>query len=169
MALLHIMGYLATHYSSCGEYIKDKSKRNKYNRYLDLSVVHFNHMQRSVEEATREKKLIEAICSDKNGYDIPLYVRNWNELKPDMNCENFQNKARIWRKNACIEIINNSSDTSSHALAKDALPSTSNYIVTAHHEMDHVETILMKLVRGTHISRLSPVSCFFPVLVLDFP
>lgn len=60
---------------------------------------------------------------------------------------NFQNNARNWRREESLKIIQpNFNETSSH-----------RFIATAHNSEDQSETILLKLLRGTHISHLQGV------------
>lgn len=64
----------------------------------------------------------------------------------------FQAKARDWRRNECMKIINEKKKISNINNNKQEF-----YISTAHHENDQLETLMLKFLRGVHISNLSPV------------
>ena len=146
---------------------------------LLVSVVHFSHNKRSVVEMEKELKLVK---DWSDFYKISFYHR---ELKRHQNnCElessdntihmskikdGFQNYARNWRRNECMKIIQEIHfDKHKHNQSKNKNQSQSQYqnneidycIVTGHHEDDQIEGLLMKLLRGTHISRLTPVCNF---------
>jgi tRNA(Ile)-lysidine synthase len=57
----------------------------------------------------------------------------------------FQEAARDWRRSLSLEIVASVDNPSG------------KYFVTAHHCEDQIETILLKFLRGTFISHLSPV------------
>lgn len=59
----------------------------------------------------------------------------------------FQEFARKWRQQECESIINKLRNTKN----------THYCVLMAHHADDQVETLLLKLLRGVHISNLSPV------------
>jgi tRNA(Ile)-lysidine synthase TilS/MesJ len=67
----------------------------------------------------------------------------------------FQAKAREWRRNECIKIINKKKQIANNFNNKQEF-----YISTAHHENDQLETLMLKFLRGAHISNLSPVLDF---------
>ena len=62
---------------------------------------------------------------------------------------NFQNNARNWRREESLKIIQSNYNESS----------THRFIATAHNSEDQTETILLKLLRGAHISHLQGVCC----------
>lgn len=62
------------------------------------------------------------------------------------NRSNFQDKARIWRKAESLALLNSFNNP------------YGRFISTAHHRDDQLETIVMKLLRGTFIANIRGVS-----------
>lgn len=98
-----------------------------YHEKLNIAVVHFNHNIR--QESIKEADMVSKYCMEKN---IPF---NYIELSFS-DSSNFQNKARTLRYNH---------------LKKIAQRYKTPYILTAHHLDDLLETILMKLTRGSNL------------------
>ncbi len=121
---------------------------------LQIQVVHFNHRQRSEDEAFRESHLVRTACEKAN---IPFFYRTWPGKSPplDLNVSHcgFQEKARFWRRTECLHIIKQECKHSHQTGNNNPLWC----IVTAHHRDDRLETVLMKLLRGSHLSGLAPV------------
>jgi tRNA(Ile)-lysidine synthase TilS/MesJ len=66
----------------------------------------------------------------------------------------FQARARGWRRsiyNKILESKKQVSTTGTHS---------NTYIMTAHHADDQMESFLLKLLRGVHISHMHPVIMF---------
>lgn len=118
-----------------------------------LHVVNFNHKMR--EESDSEGIFVKSLA---NQYSIPFYSQDIpfkyrNEV-------GLQQNARLWRREACQQIVddirkskltNELNDTNTSVEKKNI------YIATAHHADDQIETILLKVFRGCHISRISPM------------
>jgi len=69
----------------------------------------------------------------------------------------LQNMARKWRRKECLDIIK--------SIENDNYQS---YVATAHHKDDQIETLLLKLFRGVHISNFQPVGyCVSQILGLS--
>lgn len=98
---------------------------------LKLGVVHVNHQLRleSVEEAVHLKNY----CQKQS---IPYYSKEWNASEKEKNTEA---RARKFRYDFFAEIME-----------------LENYptLLTAHHSDDQVETVLMKLIRGSALPNL---------------
>ena len=62
----------------------------------------------------------------------------------------FQDLARNWRRKESLKLADKICSLNSQQVNKV-------YIATAHQQEDQVETILMKLLRGVHLSKLQQV------------
>ncbi|NLB85036.1 MAG: tRNA lysidine(34) synthetase TilS, partial [Acholeplasmataceae bacterium] len=96
---------------------------------LNIVIVHFNHQVRgqSIDEANMVRDYAEKYC-------LPF-----NYFKLDLNLtSDFQNKARNLRRKHLEDV---------------AKRNQTPYIVTAHHLDDLLETILIKITRGSSLDR----------------
>ena len=73
-------------------------------------------------------------------YRVPFHYRVWNEGEYKVA---VHERARAWRQRECIALLNSSPD--------------GGVICTAHHLDDQLETVLMKLIRGVHLSNIRGV------------
>lgn len=100
-----------------------------------LSVAHINHRLR--QSSDQEELAIRKLLKDKR---VPLFYKSWDrEDHPRNGTEIAARKMRY--------------DFYEKALKA----SRSNILLTAHHLDDHVETIIMRLVRGDFISSLTGI------------
>ena len=76
-------------------------------------------------------------------YSFPFHSHSHD--KDNIPKSNFQAMARAWRQSESSKLLVSNG-------FRDAV------IATAHHLDDQTETTLLKLVRGTHLSNLHPVS-----------
>lgn len=95
---------------------------------LDLYVAFVNHLKR--KEADLEEEFIKAFCNDNK---LKLAVERLDYLD---EAENFQNEARKLRYQFFEKIIK-----------KEKI----DYLVLAHHANDNLETILMRILRGSNL------------------
>lgn len=111
-----------------------------------IHVVHFDHEQRG-ESSQGDRLYVEQICRH---YDIPFHVYFWNDenhcgtLSISNSTQFSQERARNWRiyeTQLLMERIKRQKET--------------GIIVTAHHRDDVEETVLMKMLRGVHITNIS--------------
>lgn len=110
---------------------------------IQLHVVHFDHQQRG-SESDLDRSLVENMCMRNN---IPFHCYNWcddNDSK-DETIKFSQDIARKWRRDKSISLF---SDI-------DGSNSKPGLILSAHHKDDVEETILLKMLRGVHISNIS--------------
>ena len=99
---------------------------------LELNVLHFNHQLRP--EADHEQNFVKSLAKH---YKIPFHYKTAKHLKPGQ--AGLQETARKWRTEESIKMLKKVEADS---------------IVTGHHADDQTETLLMKWLRGTHISNL---------------
>lgn len=84
-----------------------------------------------------------------NKYNIPFHFREAPvELQHGAN---FQLRARVWRRTECLQ--------TEAGLAASA--NNDSYICTAHIHEDHLETLMMSLLRGVHIANFHGVGKMF--------
>lgn len=80
-------------------------------------------------------------------------------LPEEFRGENFsQDAGRNWRQNESLSILESLSSNKER----------SQYIATAHHMEDQMETILMRILRGVHISNIQGVSFAMTPTLLKF-
>ena len=103
--------------------------RKKYN--LDIIVAHVNHNVR--KESFEEAEFLKKYCEENNLIFESMIIENYGD-------DNFHNEARNIRYNFFEDLVNK----------YDA-----NYLMTAHHGDDLIETILMRMVRGSNLSGYS--------------
>ena len=103
--------------------------RDKYN--LSIIIAHVNHNVR--KESIEEAEFIKKYSEDNNLVFESMVIENYGD-------DNFHNEARTIRYNFFESIIHK----------YDA-----NYLMTAHHGDDLIETVLMRIVRGSNLSGYS--------------
>lgn len=103
--------------------------RNKYN--LFLVVAHVNHNVR--KESVREAEYMREYCKMNNLLFESMVIEEYGD-------DNFHNEARSIRYNFFESLV----------MKYDA-----NYLMTAHHGDDLIETILMRMVRGSNLNGYS--------------
>ena len=103
--------------------------RNKYN--LSLIIAHVNHNVR--KESFIECDFLKKYCIDNNLIFESMIIDNYGD-------DNFHNEARNIRYHFFEKIVHKY-----HA----------NYLMTAHHGDDLIETILMRIVRGSNLNGYS--------------
>ncbi len=99
---------------------------------LELHVLHFNHQLRP--EADEEQDFVRSLAEQ---YKIPFHCKTAKHLKSGQS--GLQDSARQWRIEESLKIQN--------TVGADC-------IATGHHADDQTETLLLKWLRGTHISNL---------------
>jgi tRNA(Ile)-lysidine synthase len=100
----------------------------------DISVAHVNYKLRG-EESDRDEKIVEDYCK-KWGLSFHLLISNINKAK------NIQLEARNSRYSFFNEIL---------------VSNKLDYIITAHHLNDNVETFLLNTFRGSGINGLTGI------------
>ena len=117
----------------------------------DVHVAHFDHCQRGIE-SDKDRTFVESLCED---YGVPCHCYYWNDLSNSTRNHHSkfsQSTARAWRRELLqtllIRLRRSNSNSSS------TLP---GFVLTAHHADDNDETILLKFLRGSHITSLSGI------------
>ena len=100
--------------------------RNKY--HLNLIIAHVNHNVR--KESYKEAEFLKDYCEKNNIVFESMIIENYGD-------DNFHNEARNIRYRFFDSIV--------HKYEAD-------YLMTAHHGDDLMETILMRMVRGSNLS-----------------
>ena len=103
--------------------------RKKYD--LELIIAHVNHNIR--KESIIEEKFLEEYCNENDIIFESMTIEEYGD-------DNFHNEARHIRYNFFETIINKYG---------------ANYLMTAHHGDDLIETILMRIVRGSNLKGYS--------------
>ena len=117
-------------------------KLEKENVFLQLHAIHFDHQQRG-GESDDDRAFVTTLCEDLG---VPLHTFYWESGLPFS-----QDIGRNWRQNTMVTLL--------HALA----PSQQGVILTAHHKDDSIESLLLKLLRGVHITNLSGIEPWMPI------
>lgn len=128
----------------------------------EVHVAHFNHEQRG-DNSDGDEAFVKRLCVER---DIPFHNYFWsdekfssakvesNDEEGKMSSNSFtQDIARNWRRRKLRDLLSG------------LVPQTKNYcamcetkrwgaILTAHHGDDSDENILLKLLRGSHLSNL---------------
>lgn len=109
---------------------------NQFKEKIGFKIIcaHVNHNKR--QESEKEQKCLEKYCKENNIIFEYIKINNWGD-------DNFHNEARTVRYNFFDEIINIYS---------------ARYLMTAHHGDDLIETILMRIVRGSTLKGYSGFS-----------
>ena len=109
---------------------------NQFKEKIGFKIIcaHVNHNKRP--ESEKEQKCLEKYCKENNIIFEYIKINNWGD-------DNFHNEARMVRYNFFDEIINIYS---------------ARYLMTAHHGDDLIETILMRIVRGSTLKGYSGFS-----------
>jgi tRNA(Ile)-lysidine synthase len=118
------------------------SKVSKLKNNYIMIVQHFNHKQRALESDEDSYFVIQECLM----LGIPVYLKSFEKL--DLK-NNFQHEFRNWRREEALDLSKNLS----RKLGADKF-----LILTAHHARDHVESVLLHLLRGSGLEGLKGIS-----------
>jgi tRNA(Ile)-lysidine synthetase-like protein len=131
----------------------------------ELHVAHFNHEQRG-ERSDGDEMFVKTICMKNN---IPCHSFYWSDEdssyeeaydngddRLDTTTKFTQDVARNWRRRKLKELLLSLVRTSVVVAESSHTDTTSRWgaILTAHHRDDADETILLKLLRGAHLTNI---------------
>jgi tRNA(Ile)-lysidine synthetase-like protein len=127
------------------------------NIIMELHVVHFDHCQRG-EASDGDRRLVEHLAQSMG---LAFHCFYWHDDDDDDYNKNSrgaftQEVARTWRISKLSQLLQ-SLTNHHHPLDTKTLEHTRRpgVILTAHHQDDSNETLLLKLLRGVHLSNLS--------------
>ena len=109
---------------------------NEFKKKMGLKLIcaHVNHNVR--KESDNEEKYVKSYCEENNIIFESVKIKFWGD-------DNFENEARSKRYNFFEELIESYN---------------AKYLMTAHHADDLIETILMRIVRGSTLKGYSGFS-----------
>lgn len=113
-----------------------------FDKTCKLHVVHFNHKQRGAH-SDGDAHFVQQVCKTLN---LPCHIYEWDD---STEVAFSQNAARQWRRSTMYTLL-------------QSLTCGEGVILTAHHRDDSNETLLLKLLRGVHVTNLMGMD---PVLV----
>ncbi len=106
----------------------------------NISVAHINHQARKASD--RDEAFVRKLA---DAYDVPFYSHVWE--KSDHPDSGFEEAARDVRYTFFEKIMEKQGPT---------------VLMTAHHQDDQVETVLMKLARGSSLEQLTGIQLMQP-------
>ena len=109
---------------------------NEFKKKMDLDLIcaHVNHSKR--KESDIEEDYIRKYCKENNIIFECKKITNWGD-------DNFENEARSARYSFFYDLVSNYN---------------AKFLMTAHHADDLIETILMRIVRGSTLKGYSGFS-----------
>ena len=109
---------------------------NEFKKKIGLNLIcaHVNHSQR--KQSDEEEAYVKKYCNMNNITFECIKIKDWGD-------DNFENEARSARYNFFYELVEKNN---------------AKYLMTAHHADDLIETILMRIVRGSTLKGYSGFS-----------
>ena len=137
----------------------------------ELHVVHFDHKTRG-EESDGDRIFVESLCEKLH---IPCHTYYWadgDDNEPNKEVVSFSHDtARLWRRRTMQELVTfltgtiagigtgtgTGNDVDSDSQRSEQQGRRQGIILTAHHRDDSAETLLLKLLRGVHLTNISGI------------
>ncbi|CAM9157533.1 unnamed protein product, partial [Hapterophycus canaliculatus] len=114
-----------------------------------VEAAHFNHALRGKDSDADE----EFVAGLAHGLGVPLHVRRWkgaDEGGTGGPGAGMQERARRWRRSEARDIMSRGMGLAEAGRGDGRR----GFIATAHHKDDQVETVLLKALRGAHITNM---------------
>jgi tRNA(Ile)-lysidine synthase len=134
---------------------------------LKIEVVHFNHGLR--EASGEEEEFVSALCESLG---VHLHIIRMSAEKAAefrLNPSGMQEFARNWRRTEMARIArlkgasekNKTGEVGGRGERGEGIGGGGRVIlVTAHHSDDQMETLLLKMLRGVHVTNLQGMAWF---------
>ena len=117
---------------------------------VEVHAVHFDHQQRGLE-SDGDRLFVHDLCAH---YRIPLTCYYWNQdhhHNAATDASHFsQDSARKWRQDRMEALLRGLVVSNKSKTCRPRV----GMILTAHHKDDSMESLLLKLLRGVHITNL---------------
>ena len=126
---------------------------------VKVHVVHYDHEQRG-KESDGDRIFVENLCKE---YNVPFHCYYWSQRghgqnvdeKCDTNETFSQDIARNWRRQTSMELLDKICSSGNSDDGNQYSDSIYGLLLTAHHKDDSEETMIMKLLRGVHLTNWS--------------
>eukprot|EP00977_Amphora_coffeiformis_P010842 scaffold2536_cov169-Amphora_coffeaeformis.AAC.35 len=106
-----------------------------------VHVAHFDHQLRG-SESDGDRMFVEELCKH---HGVPFHCFYWaRDSSIEETVKFSQDTARLWRRSCTSDLV--------RQLASDE--KVPGFILTAHHADDSLESMLLKLLRGAHITNI---------------
>lgn len=116
----------------------------------DFAIAHCNFQLRG-EESERDENFVRELGKK---YDVEVLIKKFDtKYYADENKLSIQVAARELRYTWFNELLNNGAERSNSEIPNPQFP-IPNYLLTAHHANDNIETLLMNFFKGTGINGL---------------
>ena len=112
----------------------------------DLAAVHFNHGFR--RESEEEEVFVRSLAAE---YGVPMHVRRLAEADRAL-ANGVQERTRAWRRTESLAILSSLDAAPEHGWGGPEQPRGA--VMLGHHADDQLETIVLKGLRGCHLSNL---------------
>ncbi|CAN0250284.1 unnamed protein product [Scytosiphon promiscuus] len=127
---------------------------------LRVEAAHFNHALRG-KDSDADQEFVTTLA---HGLGVPLHVRRWkgaDEGGTGGPGAGMQERARRWRRSEARDIMSRGL-----GLAEEGQgDGRRGFIATAHHKDDQVETVLLKALRGAHITNMQGMAWCAPPFI----
>jgi tRNA(Ile)-lysidine synthase len=110
-------------------------------KFPSLALIHFHHGLRL--SADQDHDFVESLARKKKIPFVSIFYHHGKEIQQT----NFQNRAHFWRKKTGVQIQQQF----------ELIHDQKWFLLTAHHQDDHLETVLLNFIRGTGLEGLKGI------------